>query len=194
MRAAFAACALLLLGSTATVAAAPDWTVEETSSVGFVARQSGAEVEGRFEEFTAGIAFDPAQLESSRVMVEIDIDSVNSESSDRDSTIRSAALFDVATWPTARFEAERFEQTGENLYTAHGRLTMRDVTREVALPFELTISDHPSETDALQARAAGELTVLRLDYGVGQGQWQDTSVVANEVVIRIEIIAKRPKT
>ena len=194
MRAAIALCALLSLGATTAAAEAPDWAVEADSNVGFVARQAGAAVEGRFEQFTAEIAFDPAQLESSRVAVEIDIDSVNSESSDRDSTIRSEALFDVATWPTARFEAERFEQTGDNLYTAHGQLTMRDVTREVELPFELTVTDHPSEADALQARAAGELTVLRLDYGVGQGQWQDTSVVANEVVIRIEIIAKRPKT
>jgi len=186
-------CALLLLGA-GTAAAAPGWTVEEDSNVGFVARQAGADVEGRFETFAAEIVFDPAQLDGSRVAVEIDIDSVNSESSDRDQTIRSEALFDVATWPTARFEAERFEQTGDNLYAAHGQLTMRDVTREVVLPFELTITDHPSEADTLQARAAGELTVLRLDYGVGQGLWQDTSVVANEVVIRIEIIARRPKT
>lgn len=194
MKGVMAFCALLLLGATAAAAEAPSWVVEADSRVGFVARQAGAAVEGRFEAFAAEIAFDPAQLETSRVAVEIDIDSVNSESSDRDGTIRSAALFDAATWPTARFEAERFERTGDNLYTAHGQLTMRDVTREVALPFELTIADHPSEAGALQARAAGELTVLRLDYGVGQGQWQDTSVVANEVVIRIEIIAKRPKT
>ena len=36
----------------------------------------------------------------------IDIASVNSESKDRDDTIRAAGLFDVATWPTARFEAD----------------------------------------------------------------------------------------
>ena len=167
------------------------WKVEPDSTVGFVATQAGANVEGRFENFTAEIAFDPEDLESSKVMVEIDIASVNSESKDRDDAIRSDGLFDVATWPTARFEAARFEK--QNLwYLAHGTLTLRDVTMEVTLPFQLTIKEDAASGAPAHASAKGELKVNRLDYGVGQGIWRDTSVVGNEVVIRIAIEASHP--
>ena len=79
-------------------------------------------------------------------------------------------------------------------FEALGTLTLRDVTRDLALPFTLEVRDHPEAEGQLQARAIGEIEVLRLDYGVGQGIWQDTSVVANEVVIKIDIVARRPKS
>ena len=154
---------------------------------------AGAPVEGWFERFAGEIRFDPAQLAQSRLWIEIETGSVNSQSSDRDNTIRSADLFDVATWPTARFEADSFEHKGGDAYEARGRLTLRDMTLDLALPFTLTIEAHPSEAGAEQATARGEVTLLRLDYGVGQGRWQDTSMVPNEVLVRLEILAKRPK-
>ncbi len=169
------------------------WTLEDGSSLGFVASQSGAGVNGQFDSFEAEICFDPEQLDASTVAVDIDMNSVNSQSADRDQTIRSADLFDVAQWPKARFEVARFTAVGEGRYEAHATLSMRDASLDVVLPFDLEITDHPDEADQLRAHAVGELTVLRLDYGVGQGQWQDTSVVANEVVIKIDILAKRPK-
>ena len=182
-----------LPAATAFAADAPPWRVEDDSRVGFVARQAGAAVSGRFARFEAEIRFDPDNLAGSRIAVDIDVASVDTQSSDRDQVIRSADLFDVATWPNARFEADRFEPGANGHYRAHGRLTMRDVTRDVELPFSLTIEPHPSDPTVLQARAVGELSVLRLDYGVGQGQWRDTSVVANEVAIQIEILANQPK-
>jgi polyisoprenoid-binding protein YceI len=76
---------------------------------------------------------------------------------------------------------------------AQGALTIRDVTREVALPFELTIGPHPDAAGQLQARASGELAIARLDYGVGQGDFASTRTVGDEVVIRIAIDATRPR-
>ena len=192
------ACRALLAGLLSLIvwpaaAEAPLWKVEADSKVIFIASQSGAPVEGRFEKFDAEIRFDAENLEASAVAVDIDIASVNSESRDRDQVIRSPDLFDAATWPTARFEAPRFVHAGGDSYEAQGSLTMRDVTRDVVLPFELKIEDHPDDPALLRARAVGELTIKRLDYGVGQGQWTDTSVVPDEVAIRIEITASSPK-
>jgi polyisoprenoid-binding protein YceI len=182
----------MAFAAPATAADAPAWSVQQESRIGFVAQQGGAPVEGRFESFAAEIRFDPDNLAGSRVAVEIEVASVNSESRDRDQTIRSKDLFDVETWPTARFEADSFTATGDGSYDAQGKLTMRDVTRDVVLPFTLTIEPAPDDPAMLQARALGELSVDRLDYGIGQGQWQDTSVVGNQVIIRIDIRATRP--
>lgn len=174
-------------------AQAPLWTLESGSKVGFVARQAGAPVEGVFERFTAEIRFDPAAPETGRAVVTIEIDSVNSESQDRDNTIRSASLFDVATWATARFEAAGFSAAADGAYGAQGKLTLRDTTHDIVLPFTLTIADHPDDAGALRAHAVGELEINRLDYGVGQGLWTDTSVVADAVTVVIDILAKRAK-
>jgi polyisoprenoid-binding protein YceI len=193
MRLALAAYALALaLNAAAARADSMAWGVEEESRVGFIARQSGAPVEALFGSFEAEIVFAPDALGESRVAITIDMASVDSRNRERDDVIRSTALFDVATWPTASFEAEHFEAKGDDLYEAHGRLTLKGVTRAVVLPFSLTIAPDSQAPESLRAQAAGELTVRRLDYGVGQGLWQDTSVVADEVVIFIEINAMRP--
>lgn len=190
---ALAVIAALTTPVAPALAEAPDWSVENGSRVGFIATQGGAPVEGVFEDFVAEIRFDPEALDQSGVTVSIEIASVNSESKDRDDTIRSASLFDVATWPQARFEAQGFTHKGGQDYEAAGRLTMRDVTKDVVLPFTLEVAPHPEKPDLQLAKAKGELKVQRLDYGVGQGLWTDTSVVGNEVVIFIDIQASSPE-
>jgi polyisoprenoid-binding protein YceI len=192
----FAAAALTLMGHfpSAYAGVTSVWEVDlSVSRVGFVARQTGSPVPGRFEQFSADIRFDPNALDTSAIRVEIVIASVATENAERDDVIRSKEMFDTATWPTALFEADSFDRTDENgSYIAHGRLTLRDVTRDVDLPFTLTIVPHPDTPDLLLARVAGALDILRIDYGVGQGPWRDTSMVANEVTIEIEIAATQP--
>lgn len=183
--------ASLLALAVAAPTAAKDWTVEPGSRLGFVATQGGAPVEGVFERFAATIRFADDDLAGSKVSVEIDIASVNSKSKDRDTAIVGPGLFDAAKWPSAKFETTAFRRSGDGTFTADATLTMRDKSRPVTLPFALTIAPHPDEPGMLRARAQGELKVLRLDYGVGQGVWKDISVVGNEVTITLDLLAKR---
>lgn len=183
-----AAClALLLLGSVA--GAAETWTVQDGSAITFTAYQQGAPVEGSFRDFTAEIVFAPDDLAASRVAVEIDTASITTGHKDRDATLRSSAFFDVETWPSATFVSDQLVDQGDDRYEAHGRLTIRDITKDVALPFELTIAE---QGDGKVANATGELTISRLDFGVGQGEWASTRTVGEDVVIRIEIAASAP--
>ena len=173
--------------------AAEEWTVlPDQSRIGFVAYQSGQPVEGSFREFAAEIVFDPEDVDGSRVEVEIDTASITTGHGDRDATLRSSSLFDVERWPTARFVSDELVHNGGEVYEAHGELTIRDVTMEVVLPFELAVGEHPDQAGTLLAEAAGELTISRLEFGVGQGDFESTSTVGDEVVIRIEIEATRP--
>jgi polyisoprenoid-binding protein YceI len=178
-----------LLPEPPTLAAAT-WTIEDGSAIRFTAYQEGAPVDGSFQEFTADIVFDPKDLAASRLAVEIDTGSVATGHKDRDTTLRSSSLFDVKTWPSAEFVSDQLLHQGGGRYEAHGRLTIRDVTRDVVLPFELTIAENGSRR---LANAAGELTISRLDYGVGQGEWASTRTVGDDVVIRIEIAASAPR-
>jgi polyisoprenoid-binding protein YceI len=167
------------------VYAATQWTTEpKQSSLGFVGTQAGAQFQGAFEQFTADIRFDPKDLASSRFDVSIGTASVNTKDSERDDIIRGADLFDAKRFPTARYVAEKFTDKGAGKFTATGQLTLRDVTRPV--PIEFTFDGRDGNH-----WLKGTATLKRLDFGVGQGEWQDTETVADEVQIRFALLLKQ---
>lgn len=183
---AFAAgvCAVMLTAGL-PVQAADQWNVVgDKSAVEFTGTQLGAEFTGEFEAFTANITFSPDDLAGSSVEVLIDIASANTQSADRDSQIVAPDWFDAAQWPTAKFVTKSFTETSAGKYEAVADLTIRDVTREVVLPFDLVITDRTAE-------AVGSVTIKRTDFGVGQGQWTDTSQVGDDVTIKVTINATK---
>ncbi|GAA0620915.1 MULTISPECIES: YceI family protein [Thalassospira] len=180
------AIATTIAGFSGAALAADQWVVEANDSeIEFTGTQLGAAFEGKFESFEADIVFSPDDLAGSSVEVLIDIASVNTSNGDRDSQIVSPDWFDAAQWPTAKFATKSFSEIAPGKYEAVADLTIRDVTREVTLPFDLEIEGNKAE-------AEGTVTINRTDFGVGQGQWQDTSQVGDAVTIKIEIEAMRP--
>lgn len=166
--------------------AAVQWSMQpKDSQLSFTATQAGAPFEGKFDRFTADIQFDPNDLATSRFDVVIDTDSVNTRDKERDETIKSAELFAVKQYPSARYVAENFTRKGKNNYAAAGKLTLRNVTRDV--PIEFTF-----EENANGAWLKGSADIKRLDFGVGQGDWRDTATVGNEVKVTFALLlAKR---
>ena len=173
---------VLVCGSVAL--AATQWTLQpKESKLTFVGTQADAEFEGTFEHFSADIRFDPQDLAGSRFDVKIDMASVNSRDSERDDALKSDDLFAVKQFPGAHYVAERFTAKGGNQFTAAGKLTLRNVTREV--PIEFTF-----EKKGSSAWLKGSAQLKRLDFGVGQGDWKDTETVANEVKVRFVLLLK----
>lgn len=172
--------ALLALALGVAYASA-QWSMQpQQSTLTFVGVQAGAEFTGAFERFTADIAFDPEDLGSSRFDVTIDMASVNTKDAERDGIIKGPDLFAVRTHPTARYVAEDFKSLGGGKYTANGQLTMRGVTRPVPLQFTF-------EEQGGAAWLRGSAALKRLDFGVGQGEWQDTQWVSNDVRIQFAL-------
>jgi polyisoprenoid-binding protein YceI len=179
----------LVLGFSAGLAAvmalaAAQWTLQpKESKLTFVGVQAGAQFEGSFDKFTADISFDPKDLASSRFDVKIDTASVNTQDGERDTTIKSADLFDVKRFPTAHYVADKFVDKGGNKYSATGKLTLRDVTKDVPIDFTFESKDGA-------AWLKGTARIKRLDFGVGQGEWKDTSTVGNDVQVRFALRLK----
>jgi polyisoprenoid-binding protein YceI len=173
---------LVVLTAAATLAyAAAQWNLQpKDSTLTFVGKQAGAEFQGSFDKFTADITFDPENLAASRFDVQIDTASVNTHDTERDDTLRGAELFNVKKWPKSQYVAEKFADKGGGKYTAAGKLTLRDVTREV--PIEFTFEQRDGG-----AWLKGSSLVKRLDFGVGQGEWKETDTVANDVKIRFAL-------
>lgn len=114
------------------------WNIDTThSGINFSVRHMVfAKVRGRFGEWQGTLRLDPRDLTRSRVEVEIDAASIDTGVADRDAHLRSGDFFDVERFPKLRFESTKVEQTGEGRYRLHGNLTIRDVTREVAIDVE----------------------------------------------------------
>jgi polyisoprenoid-binding protein YceI len=165
--------------------AATQWTLQpRESKLTFVGTQAGAEFEAAFQRFTADIRFDPQDLAGSRFDVKIDMASVDSKDSERDDTVKGDELFAVKQFPTAHYLAERFTSKGGNKFAATGKLTLRNVTREVPIEFTFEKKDGG-------AWLKGSAQLERLDFGVGQGDWKDTETVANEVKVNFVLLLKQ---
>lgn len=164
--------------------AATQWTMQpKESTLSFVGTQAGAKFEGAFDKFTADIRFDPKDLAGSRFDVRIDMASVNTRDGERDDIIKGPDLFNARQWPQGHYVADKFSDKGAGKFSATGKLTLRDVTREV--PIEFTFENKNGS-----AWLKGSATLKRLDFGIGQGEWKDTETVADEVAIRFALLLK----
>ncbi len=178
---------LISLPAFAESAVPQKWDiVEEKSTLAFTWKQSGAPATGTFKKFSAEIFFDPDNLADSRVTAEIDIASIDTGYDDRDQDLKSATWFDAGQFPAARFVSTAFRKTDAG-YEVDGNLTIREVSVPLSLPFTLTFAEDASgKTTALMK---GSVMLERLKFGLGQGEWAETGVIANEVDVEINLLA-----
>jgi polyisoprenoid-binding protein YceI len=114
------------------------WNIDAAhSAISFSIRHMAfAKVRGRFTQYSGTIQLDDADLARSSVEVSIDAASIDTGTPQRDQHLRSADFFDVAKFPALRFRSTRVEALGGDRLRVIGELTIRDVTREVALEAE----------------------------------------------------------
>ncbi len=93
-------------------------------------------VTGRFREMTGTILLDDKDPSRSSVNVVIKTASVTTDNDRRDTHLRSDSFFDVEKYPDIRFVSTKVTKQGEQ-WVAVGNFTMKDVTREITLPFSL---------------------------------------------------------
>jgi polyisoprenoid-binding protein YceI len=147
------------------------------SSLEFTFDQAGAKNTGKFTRFPVTFDFSPDALAGSRLEVTVEIGSLDTGDQERDDTLRGADLFAVSKFPQAHFTATQFAKTATG-YEATGKLTIRDVTRDMRVPFSFRTA---TENGAAVGYMTGKTTVRRLDFGVGQGEWKATDQLGNEV-------------
>jgi polyisoprenoid-binding protein YceI len=166
---------------TATV----NWVVDKARSwVSFTGIQTGKEFTGRFSTYDAMIDFDPDNLSTAKIEVGIDMSSAKTGDKQRDDALPSKDWFSASSFPMARFSASDVASTGSGVFEARGKLTIRDVTRDLTLPFRLSI-------DGSRATADGAVTLVRTDFGVGQGEFATGEWVGLEVLVSFHIEATR---
>ncbi|HWU26538.1 MAG TPA: YceI family protein [Rhizomicrobium sp.] len=182
MKILFALAVAMLLPAHAYAA---HWKVDYAKSrLGFTAQWSKEPFNAAFKSWKADIDFDPGDLAHARADVTIALASEESDEKDFDEGLKGAIGFAAAQFPIAHFVTTGFDRKSPNDFVAAGKLTIKGVTREVTLPFTLTIEGNV-------AHMRGTAAVIRTDYGIGEGEWAQPTPVAHEVTVTIDITATR---
>lgn len=177
---------LVLLGAS-SIAQASDWTQQVGSTLGFSGSQQGEAFNGAFKSFQSQIRFDPKSLAGAKFDVTIDIKSADSANSERDETMLGDDFFASARFPNAHFVTGAFREIAPGKFEADATLTIRD--KSVALKFPFTWTG-----DAGNAELRSKVTLDRLAFGVGSGDWEDESSVGHKVDVDVMLKLKSAPT
>ena len=166
-------------------ALAADYIQAGGSSLVFAGTYQGEVFTGRFPGFSSKLSFDPRQLAGAKLEVDIPLATATTANSDYDGEMRGDAFFDATRFPQAHYSATKFRSLGGNRYAADGTLSLRGISKPVAFTFTWTPGAQPVLT--------GKATVKRLDFGVGGGDWADTSLIPDEIAISTKVILQPAK-
>lgn len=169
--------ALLPLATAATAQS----IVPAQSEISFVSKQMGVPVEGRFKKWTAQISFDPKKPEAGRVGFSIDTASASFGAPETDAEVPKAPWFNAVKFPQASFQSGAIKAAGSGRYDVSGKLTIKGTTQDVVVPVTLAPAAGGAGT------ATGSFTIKRIDFKIGEGEWADTSMVANEVQVKFKL-------
>lgn len=173
--------AALAMLAAATATLAQQRLLAAQSEIAFTSRQMGVPVDGRFRKFDADIAFDPRQPGAAHIALRIDLASVALASSEAEAELAKPGWFDSRRTPVASFASSTVKPVSANRFDVAGKLTIKGVTREVVVPVTLAASGDSTA-------ATGSFTIKRLAFGIGDGDWGDTALVADEVQVRFRLL------
>lgn len=164
----------LLAGAAPLGAQVPLWRVD-TAEVAFEIRNAGLPVHGSFDRVEARVCFDPMRPEASSLSGTIGPGTIRTGIDMRDHHLQRRGWFEVAKFGRIEMRSLRLRKTSGG-YAGTFTLRIRDVRREVEVPFTF-------EPRGGGARLMGELTIDRLDYGLGK----PSIVLSDNVRIRVEL-------
>ena len=150
------------------------------SDIGFTFKQMGVPVDGRFKKFDAQISFDAAKPATSKVAFTVDIASATLGSAETDAELPKAPWFNTAKFPQATFASSAFKALGGGKFEVAGKLSIKGQSHDVVVPVTMT------QAGAVTT-AVGVLPIKRLAFKIGENEWADTSMVADDVQVKFKL-------
>lgn len=172
---------LLLASAAAAQAVAPARLVPAQSEITFQVKQSGVPIDGRFRRFEVQLALDPKAPQSGTVAITVDTGSATVGFAESDVELPRAPWFNSAKFPRAVFQSSAIKALGGGRFQAIGKLDLKGISHDLVVPVTIV-------QNRAQSTASGELIVKRLDFRVGENEWADLSLVANDVRVRFKLV------
>jgi len=176
--------------------------VPAQSEIVFVSKQMGVPVEGRFQKFNAKIVFTPSKPDQANIAFTVDMTSATLGVKETDAELPKAEWFNTAKFAQASFQstsvkalgAGKFEVAGKlsikvqatsvkalgaGKFEVAGKLSIKGATQNVLVPVTLTQA-------GTNTTATGAFAIKRLAFKIGDNEWSDTSMVADEVQVKFK--------
>lgn len=166
--------------AAAAPAAKPAQLLAAQSEVAFTSRQMGVPVDGRFRRFDAQVAFDPKKPEAARIALAIDLASITMGASESEAEVVKPVWFNTAKFPQATFVSSAVKAAGPGRFEIAGKLAIKGQARDVVVPVTLAQSGGVTT-------ASGQFVIKRLDFRIGEDEWADPSMVANDVAVKFKL-------
>jgi polyisoprenoid-binding protein YceI len=152
------------------------------SSVAAVFKQMNVPVEAKFKKFNAQVDYDAAKPETAKASVDIDTASLDLGDAEMNKEVAKKDWFNSAQFPKASFVSSSIKPNGAGKLTVAGKLAIKGKSVDVNFPLSV-------KTEGGKQVFEGALPIKRLAFNIGEGEWKDTSMVADEVVIKFRVIA-----
>jgi polyisoprenoid-binding protein YceI len=166
------------------------WTIDPThSEIGFkVKHMMFTNVSGEFTSYDATITTEDDDFTKSSIEFSADINSINTNNTDRDNHLKSADFFDAEKFPKLTFKSSSLTKVDDDNYELEGELSLHGVTKTVKLPAEVSgqLKDPWGNTKA-GINVYGKLN--RKDFGLNWNSALETGgvLVGEEVKLNIEL-------
>jgi polyisoprenoid-binding protein YceI len=152
------------------------------SSITAVFKQMNVPVEGKFKKFNARIEYDPSKPDASNATVEIDISGFDLGDPAFNAEVMNKDWFNAPQFPQAAFKSTSMKSVGGDKFNVNGKLTIKGKTVDVQFPMII-------KKEGAHQVFEGTLPIKRLAFNIGEGEWKDTSMVADEVLIKFRVLA-----
>lgn len=154
--------------------------VPAQSQIGFTIKQMGVPVDGRFAKFDAKVAFDPKKPEAGNISFTVPLAAAEIGDSETTRELAKPEWFNTAKFPSATFQSGAIKALGGGKFEVRGKLAIKGSSRDVVVPVTLANTGG-------NATASGQFTLKRLEFKIGDGEWADTSMVADEVQVKFKL-------
>jgi polyisoprenoid-binding protein YceI len=155
------------------------------STVSAVFKQLNVPVEAKFKKFTAQIDFDSAKPEAAKASIDIDIPSFDLGEAEYNQEVLKKEWFNAAQFPKATFVSSSIKAVAGapagTKYNVTGKLSIKGKTADVSFPLSVKKEAGGQVFD-------GAVPIKRLAFNIGEGEWKDTGMVADEVTIKFHVV------
>jgi polyisoprenoid-binding protein YceI len=150
------------------------------SEIVFISKQMGVPVDGKFTKFDVQSTFDPKKPEASKINFTVDLLSAATGAKETEAELKKPGWFDSLKLPNATFTSSTVKAVAAGRFEVAGKLSIKNIVRDVVVPVNITQKDGIT-------RAEGAFTLKRLEFKIGDGEWNDTSLVANDVQVKLKL-------
>jgi polyisoprenoid-binding protein YceI len=182
-----ARCFLLAAMLLFTASAAPAQSIDAArSSVSATFKQMGVPVEGKFKKVDGQVTYDPANPAAAQAKVDVDIASFDLGDPQYNREVQQKEWFDAARFPAASFASTNVKAVGAGRLEVAGKLTIKGRSVNVNVPLSVRGDNGATVFD-------GSVPIRRLAFAIGEGEWKDTALLADEVVLKFRLVVVTAK-